>query len=64
MLYTTRDEAVQREIVDVLGEDAKDHDIEAIANDVIEFGHDARTSGYFNNADPEEFWDTVENNQI
>lgn len=34
--YTTRDEAIQREIVDVLGPyNTQRHDIEAIANDVL-----------------------------
>lgn len=33
--YTTRDEAVQREIIEPLGEYANEHDTDAIAEEVI-----------------------------
>ena len=33
--YTSYNEAVQREVIEPLGEFAEDHDIEAIAEDVI-----------------------------
>jgi hypothetical protein len=62
MFYATRTQAVQHEIINVLGEKAKEHDIEAIANQVIDYGDDARSSGFFNCCEPEEFWDIVDNN--
>lgn len=33
--YTTHDEAVQREIIEPLGEFADEHDIDAIADEVL-----------------------------
>ena len=52
--YTTRNEAVEREIVEALGEYAADYDIDAIAERTIASRGDC--SGFYCTVTPEEFW--------
>lgn len=61
MIYTTRDEAIQAEIITPLGEHADDHDIDAIAEKVIiTTGHGTNEFGYTTEVEAEEFWAIVE----
>lgn len=55
--YTTRNEAIEREITEALGEHAADYDIEAIAERTIESRGDA--SGFYCTVTPDEFWSIV-----
>lgn len=55
--YTTRNEAIEREIVDALGEQAAEFDIEKIAEQTIESRGDA--TGFYCTVTPEEFWAVV-----
>ena len=63
--YTTRDEAIQREIIDPIeasGEvtDAyKAFDVYAIAGEVLAYDYD----GYWVDVDPDEFWRIVEKHE-
>lgn len=43
--YTTREEAVQREIIEPLGEYAAEHDVEAIADAVLYWHDEVRKDG-------------------
>lgn len=54
--YTTRDEATYREIEEALGQWAAEHDVEAIADRLIEQDEQGQ---YYLNCTVEEFWDTV-----
>lgn len=57
--YTTRTEAIQREIIEPLGEHADAHDIDAIADAVLgdyEAGYALR--------DDVDFWEIVANNAL
>lgn len=54
--YTDRDNAIQREIIEALGENADDFDIEAIADDVLA----SDEHGYWCTVDPDEFWHVVQ----
>lgn len=60
--YSTRDEAIFREITQPLKEYAADHDIDAIADAVI--GSETTSAGvvYFCTVDPMRFWKIVESN--
>jgi len=52
--YTTRNEAIQREIIEPLGEYAAVHDIDAIADELIK----ATDDGFTIDQDAD-FWDVV-----
>lgn len=53
--YSTRDEAIEREIVAALAEYAADYDIEAIADEVLgDYGE-----GYVCKVDTDTFWEVV-----
>ena len=54
-VYTTRNEAVAREIVAPLGEFASQHDVEAIADMLIKAGDE----GFYLDTDAD-FWSVVE----
>lgn len=57
--YTTKNEAIQREIVEPLGDYAAAHDIDAIANEIIISGGTAVAPKFF--IDPEaDFWTIVQ----
>lgn len=72
-IYTTRDEAIQREIIEPLGEYAQEHNVDAIADKLI-IWHDHVTpegrvditrSGYQVNPDEEpNFWGIVADNAL
>lgn len=57
--YTTRNEAIQREIVEPLGEWAAEHDVDAIADQLIK----AEDDGFTIDQDAD-FWDVVANNAL
>ena len=71
--YDTRDEAIQHEIIEPLGEYAQEHDVDAIADKIIVW-HDHLTpggrvdftlSGYQANPDEKpNFWDIVADNAL
>ena len=56
--YTTRDEAITREIIEPLGEYANDHDTEAIAGEVITTTGEGIELRYHLNEDVD-FWEIV-----
>jgi hypothetical protein len=58
--YATRDEAIYREITEALGELAADHDVDAIADEVL--GNYAQ--GYALQVDVDEFWTIVANHAL
>lgn len=68
--YTTRDEAIYHEITAPLGDDVTDFDVDAIADELIEFrvDHDDQgrelldTAGYEVREDVE-FWAVVERHE-
>lgn len=57
--YTTRNEAVQREIIEPLGEYAAVHDIDAIADELIK----AEDEGFTIDQDAD-FWAIVEKHAL
>ncbi|MHB2252967.1 hypothetical protein [Corynebacterium aurimucosum] len=57
--YTTRDEAVQREIIEPLGEYANEHDVDTIADELII----AVDDGFHLNQDAD-FWGIVAANAL
>lgn len=59
--YTTRDEAVTREIIEPLGEYANEHNIEEIAEQVIITTGEGTKLRYTLNEDVD-FWEVVESN--
>lgn len=61
--YTTHDEAVQREIIEPLGEFADEHDIEAIADEVIITTGEGVDYG-FTIDDDADFWVIVEKHAL
>ena len=56
--YTTRDEAVQREIIEPLGGYANEHDTDAIAEEVIITTGEGTELRYTLNEDVD-FWEVV-----
>lgn len=52
--YTTRTEAIEREVIAPLGEHADQHDIDAIIDKVIAF--DLWNHDYYCKVNAEEFW--------
>lgn len=56
--YTTRDEAITREIIEPLGEYANDHDTDAIAEQVITTTGEGIELRYHLNEDVD-FWEIV-----
>lgn len=58
--YSTRTEAVQREIIEPLGNHAGDHDVEGIAEEVL----GGYAEGFACTVDPETFWSIVERHAI
>lgn len=59
--YTTRDEAITREIIEPLGEYASEHDIDGIAEQVLTTTGEGTTLSYHLNKDVD-FWEIVEAN--
>lgn len=57
--YTTKNDAIQYEIIEPLGEWAKEHNIDAIADELI-----TATSTGFHIDDTKDFWDVVANNSL
>lgn len=57
--YTSRDEAIQREIVEPIG-DVADYDIEAIAQDVL----GGYADGYACKVEVDEFWRVVAEKEL
>ena len=57
--YTTLNEAVQREIIEPLGEYANEHDIDAIADTLIK----TEGEGFYLDQDAD-FWDIVAANAL
>lgn len=57
--YTTRNEAVQREIIEPLGEWAAEHDVDAIADQLIK----TEGEGFYLDQDAD-FWEVVANNAL
>lgn len=58
--YSTRNEAIQREIIDALGEFADDFDVDAIATEVIDSRMAGANPEFFCTVDGSEFWTIVE----
>lgn len=56
--YTSRSEAIQREIIDPLGEYAAVHDIDAIADELIVCDASGSGAVYYLDEDVD-FWDAV-----
>ncbi|MDJ1372217.1 hypothetical protein [Gulosibacter molinativorax] len=72
MFYTTRTEAIES-IIEALGEFADEHDIDAIADEVIEYddAYDAEKNvyhldrqGFYIKPDTEEFWAIVQKHAL
>ena len=61
MRYVTRDECIEREVIEPLREYAADFDIEAIADEVVETDENGL---YYTPCDVEEFWRVVEKYDI
>lgn len=57
--YTTKNEAIQREIIEPLGEWAEEHNIDAIADQLIQ----ATGEGFTIDQDAD-FWGVVANNTL
>lgn len=57
--YTTKNEAIQREIIEPLGEYANEHDVDTIADELIIAGD----NGFHLNQDAD-FWGVVANNAL
>lgn len=60
--YVTRHEAIQREIIEPLTDYVADHDIEAIADEVLDTTGEGTNYRYVCVVDTEEFWRVVMNN--
>lgn len=63
-LYVTRDECIQREIVEPLGEYAADHDIEGIAVEVVETVGTGTQLRFRVAPEPLEFWGVVRRHAV
>lgn len=61
--YTTRNEAIEAEIIAPLGEFADEHDIDSIADEVLTTTGEGVDYRYTVNEDAD-FWEIVANNQI
>lgn len=61
--YTTYNDAVQNEIINPLGEYAQEHNIEAIADQVLTTTGEGTNYSYTLREDIE-FWDVVANNAL
>lgn len=61
--YTTRNEAIEAEIIEPLGEFADEHDIDAIADQALTTTGEGVDYRYIVKDDID-FWDVVANNQI
>ena len=57
--YTTKNDAIQYEIIEPLGEWAKEHNIDAIADEII-----VTTATGFHIDDTKDFWEVVANNAL
>lgn len=71
MLYSDRVDAIQKEIVDPLGEYASDHNIDAIAENILEWVEKKNDQGQiltnksgYKVKDNVDFWRVVEANAI
>ena len=66
MKYSTRNEAIQNEIINAIEASgiakASDYDIDAIAELTIEQFSDNGNVWYESTVEPDEFWSIVENN--
>ena len=62
-LYSTRDDAIHYEIILALGEYADEHDIEAIADQVLTTTVGV-TSYYYHLNEDVDFWAVVEDNAL
>lgn len=63
-LYVTRDECIQREIVEPLGEYAADHDIEGIAVEVVETVGTGAQLRFRVAVPPLDFWGVVQRHAV
>lgn len=63
-LYVTRDECIHREIVEPLGEYAADHDIEAIAAEVVETVGTGQQLRFRVAVTPLDFWGVVQRHAV
>lgn len=66
-IYSTRNEAIQQEIIEPLGSYADEHNIDAIADDIIHQANTRHGEVYYFNAmedDPEAFWEIVADHAI
>ena len=64
-VYSTRDEAIQNEIITPLGQYVNEHNIDAIADEIIRQDNLGNGEVYYFNAlegEPENVWDVVANN--
>lgn len=61
--YTTRNEAIQREIIEPLGEYAAEHDIDAIADALITCDSEGINPVFYIDEDAD-FWAVVEANAL
>lgn len=61
--YTTRNEAVQREVIEPLGEFADEYDIDAIADEVLTTTGEGVDYRYVINDDAD-FWGIVEKHAL
>lgn len=58
--YTTRDEAIKYEIIEPLTDYAADHDIEAIADEVIDSIGEGVDYRFICAVEDDEFWEIVQ----
>lgn len=58
--YTTRDEAIESEIIAALGTEADSHDIDAIADEVLTTTGEGVDYRYILAVDEADFWEIVE----
>lgn len=61
--YTTKNDAIQNEIINPLGEYAEEHNIEAIADQVLTTTGEGTNYAYTLREDID-FWDVVANNSL
>ena len=62
--YATRDEAIQREIVEVIGKYADEHMIDAIADEVLTTTGAGTQYRYVMAVDADEFWEIVHRHAV
>lgn len=63
-LYVTRDECVQREVLEPLGEYAAEHDVEGIAAAVVEYVGTGTSLRFRTAVEGADFWEVVQRHSL